>query len=68
MGTETYAKNGQVSKKKHVAPKHGKEYYMGSMYEPAPSLGGAPSFYDRKYGKTYKKGAKSTPDVGMTYY
>ena len=54
MGTETYVKNGQVSKKDHVAKGQGKEYYK-RMYEPCPSLNGAPEAFERKYEKNYRK-------------
>jgi hypothetical protein len=54
MGTETFNKNGQVSKKKHVAKGQGKEHYK-TMYEPCPTLGGGPDYFERKYNNKYRK-------------
>jgi hypothetical protein len=54
MGTETFSKAGQVSKKKHSAKKNGKEHYMGQFEEP-PTFGDGPDYFDRKYMKKYKK-------------
>lgn len=56
MGTETYAKNGQVSKKAHwTNAKQGKEMYKSNRLEPNPSLGGAPEAFERKYEREYRK-------------
>lgn len=70
MGTCVYPKKGQVSKKGHVAKKQGKEYYQDSMYDRAPTLGGGPDSFDRRYQKQYRK--TSLPklekeDVGFGY-
>jgi len=54
MGTETYMKNGQVSKKKHVAKGQGTEHYQ-RMYDSNPSMNGAPEGYMRRYENSYRK-------------
>ncbi len=60
MGTETYAKNGQVSKKDHGGKgQQSKEHYHGSKYEPNPTMGGGPDGYDRSMDSNYRK--KSLP-------
>lgn len=61
MGTETYAKNGQVSKMSHATKKCGQEIYKG-MYEPNPSIAGAPDAFERKYMNEYRK--ESLPEQG----
>jgi hypothetical protein len=56
MGTESFPKKGQVSKKKHVAKGQGKEYYQ-NKYDPAPTLGGGPDGIDRRFFRKYRKQA-----------
>lgn len=57
MGTETFAKNGQVSVKPHSTTKMGEEHYKRSMNEMCPPLGGGPEGFERKYSNEYRKEA-----------
>lgn len=55
MATETYAKNGQVSKKNHIAKGQGSEHYLRRLGDKPPSLGGGPDTFERKYENEYRK-------------
>ena len=54
MGTESFVKNGQVSRKDHAGRNKGREV-LKQMYDPCESVNGAPDYFDRKYMKKYKK-------------
>jgi hypothetical protein len=62
MGTESYQKRGQVSKKKHVAKGQGREWYLG-RFDERPSLGGASDQFERRWSKNYHKQSVK-PDMG----
>lgn len=65
MGTETYAKNGQVSKKDHRGKNGGKEVYKENRFEPCEPLAGGPDAFERKYNNKYRK--TSLPSQDMDY-
>ena len=56
MATETYAKNGQVSKKDHGGRgKPSKEWYSQGKFDPTPAMGDGPDSYERSMSSTYRK-------------
>jgi hypothetical protein len=54
MGTETFNKNGQVSKKPHSSKKNrGKEQYLDRFQK--PMFDESPDGFERKWSKDYRK-------------
>lgn len=56
MGTETYEKDGQTSKKEHGGKgQQSKEHYKRHMFEAWPAVSGAPDGFERKFTNDYRK-------------
>lgn len=51
----TYDKEGQVSKKAHVAKGQGAEHYLQHRHEMLDSVNGAPEPFERRYSNRYRK-------------
>lgn len=61
-----YDKDGQTSMKDHNAKGQSKEYYK-RMYDPCPSLGGAPDAFERAYNNKYRKTSLPSQSSDMGY-
>jgi len=57
MGTQTYEKNGAVSKKDHATKDAGKEAYLESRMQRPDAMCGGPDPYERKWSNNYRKTA-----------